>query len=279
MLSETKICFLKRFAASAIAFLAVVGLLCGCSNKTAENEEFIEHSLPVSLTEPSNEKIGWGLKKEKGAVPEVSKSLVEGLEKYGAVYIDNSGEKSLYLTFDEGYENGYTSKILDILKKTKTPAAFFVTGNYIRTQPALIKRMYEEGFVVGNHTNHHPSMPDKDDKKLTEEIESLNTMYNDLTGDNMKYFRPPMGEYSERTLALTSRLGYKTVLWSFAYADWEKDNVRGKEYAYDSVMEYIHDGAIILLHAVSKDNADALESIINDAKAQGYTFKSLDDLL
>lgn len=121
-------------------------------------------------------------------------------------------------------------------------------------------------------------MPDIDDNKIKDEIESLNKMYNELTGDNMSFFRPPKGEYSERTLAVTNELGYKTVLWSFAYADWEKNNVKGEKYAYDSVTPYFHDGAILLLHAVSKDNADALENIINEAKNRGYTFKSLNDL-
>lgn len=258
--------------------IAMVLIFCGCAKKSETEEVFYEHFVPTVAESENNTKIGWGLKKEKNAPPQVPESQSNVLKKYGAVYIDEVNEKNLYLTFDEGYENGYTAKILDVLKKTNTPAAFFVTGDYIKTQPALVKRMYDEGFCVGNHTNHHPSMPDKDNEKLTEEIESLNKMYNDLTGDNMKYFRPPMGEYSERTLALTSRLGYRTVFWSFAYADWEKNKIYGAQHAFDSVVPYLHGGAIILLHAVSQDNADALESIINWAKDAGYTFKSLDEL-
>ncbi len=267
-----------KYSAALAVLCLLIPILCGCGAKKAESESFLEHSVPAAYENLDNTKIGWGLKKEKGVSPQVPAKLTEVLKKYSAVYIDESGEKNMYLTFDEGYENGYSTKILDVLKATDTPAAFFITGDYIKTSPELVKRMHDEGFVVGNHTNHHPSMPDIDDNKIKDEIESLNKMYNELTGDNMSFFRPPKGEYSERTLAVTNELGYKTVLWSFAYADWEKNNVKGANYAYDSVTPYFHDGAILLLHAVSKDNADALESIINEAKNQGYTFKSLNDL-
>lgn len=254
--------------------------LYGCTNdKNDENDSaFNEHSHYASVAVSDNTKSGWGFKKEKGKPPHIADETVNLFKESDAFYIGNTDEKVLYLTFDEGYENGYTSKILDVLKKTNTKAAFFVTGDYIRTQPELVKRMYNEGHIVGNHTNHHPSMPDKSDEEIKEEISSLNKMYNDLTGNNMKYLRPPMGEYSPRTLNATKKMGYKTVFWSFAYVDWKRDTTKGADYAYDQIMPYIHNGAVILLHAVSEDNADVLERLICDLKQEGYEFKSLDEI-
>lgn len=223
----------------------------------------------------SNETVAWGLKKNKGAPPEVDAQAAALLERYGGVYKTNA-EKTLYLTFDEGYENGYTAQILDVLKKTGVPAAFFITGDYLKSQPELVKRMAEEGHCVGNHTYGHPSMPSvESDKALAEDILALSNAYTELTGKKMTLLRPPMGEFSERTLAITKDLGLKTVLWSFAYVDWQRDAVYGAQYAYERIVPYVHDGAVILLHAVSKDNADALERVITDLQAQGYTFKAL----
>ncbi len=236
-------------------------------------------SSPVAQgTGYDNTKIGWGLKKVENSAPEVPQSWQNLLKKYNGYYLGNTTKKVMYLTFDEGYENGYTSKILDVLKKTNTPAAFFVTGPYIKNEGELVKRMVDEGHIVGNHTVNHPSMPDIDDGKIKSEINELDKMYYDLTGGHMSFLRPPKGEFSERTLALTNDMGYKNIFWSVAYADWDVNSQRGAEYAVSKVCSQFHNGAIILLHAVSKDNADALEQIINTAKEQGYTFLSLEDL-
>lgn len=266
--------------AAALFIAALIFISSGCKEKEDDilSENLLEHSSPVMAQNLDNTKTGWGFKKEKNSQPYIPEDMVQTLEKYDGFYLGDTSGKNLYLTFDEGYENGYTEKILDVLKKTNTPAAFFITGDYIKTQPALVKRMADEGHIVGNHTNRHPSMPDKTDSELKDEIESLNEMYNDLTGGNMKYLRPPMGEYSPRTLALAKEMGYKTVLWSFAYVDWKRDESKGADYAYGEIMPYMHDGAVILLHAVSKDNADVLEKFICDARAAGYSFKSLDEI-
>ena len=190
-----------------------------------------------------------------------------------------SDDKVLYLTFDEGYENGYTSQILDTLKKCDVPAAFFVTGSYFDRQPALIDRMVNEGHIVGNHTENHKNLHKlADPEKIRQEFSELDDKYYQKYGQHMKYMRPPEGEYSERVLAVAQDAGYQTMFWSFAYKDWEQNNVRGSQYAFDSVTPYLHSGCIILLHAVSADNADALEDIINYAKEHGYVFKSLDEL-
>lgn len=221
---------------------------------------------------------GWGFKKNKGDAPDIPDPIKEMFSKYNTYYIDHKKPKALYLTFDEGYENGYTSQILDVLKKTKTPAAFFVTAPYLKKETELIHRMIDEGHIVGNHTVNHPNLAKCDLKKAASEIAELSSMYEELYGGKMVYMRPPEGEYSERLLALASDMGYKTIFWSFAYRDWDINNQKGTDYAYNSTIPYLHDGAILLLHAVSKDNANALESIINYAKEQGYTFKSLDEL-
>jgi len=227
----------------------------------------------------SNTLIGWGLKKEKSKPPVMPESISGLLKQYNGVYIAENADKTLYLTFDEGYENGYTAPILDILEASNVPAAFFITGDYIEREPELVKRMYDNGHIVGNHTVNHPSMPSiVSAAELVEEITALDNEFFALTGAHMRYMRPPRGEFSERTLAITMDLGYTSVFWSFAYADWETDKQKGAQHAYDQVMPYLHDGAIILLHAVSKDNAEALERIINDARGQGFEFKSLNEL-
>lgn len=248
-----------------------------------QSEELItqEDKITFDLSTLSNESHGWGFVKKKGEKPDIDAGTVDLFQTYNTYFVSApiEGEKTLFLTFDEGYENGYTTKILDILKEYDVPAAFFVTGPYIKDESDLVKRMVEEGHTVGNHTIHHPSMPTVfDNEALTKEMLDLDRQFYEMTGQNMKYMRPPRGEYSERTLALTANLGYKTVLWSFAYRDWETDKQQGAQHAYDSVTPYLHDGAILLLHAVSSDNTEALPRIIQYARDNGYTFKSLDEM-
>ena len=228
----------------------------------------------------SNSKYGWGLKTNNEHLqPEVPAKINSLLAKYKAYWIGNNQDKVVYLTFDEGYENGYTPKILDILKSNNVKAAFFVTGHYLKTQPGLVKRMVIEGHIVGNHTDTHPSMPDISDEQIKNELQIVEKQFHEITGVNkMSYLRPPKGEYSERTLALTSELGYHNIFWSIALVDWVP-MPNGSDQAYQGVMDKLHNGAIILLHAISKDDTEALDKIIKDIKAQGYTFKTLDDLV
>lgn len=226
-----------------------------------------------------NKGSGWGFKKIKGSEPDIFESTKELFRKYDTYYMDQSKPKAIYLTFDEGYENGYTQSILDTLKKCSVPAAFFVTGPYLKEQTQLVRRMIDEGHIVGNHTVHHPNLPKLSSaEKMADELTALNGMSEELYGYTMRYMRPPEGEYSERLLAIAQGLGYKTVFWSFAYKDWDPKIQRGANYAYEQTAPYLHDGAILLLHAVSKDNAGALESIITYAREQGYEFRSLDEL-
>ena len=258
---------MKRLFLFLISIFCVISL-CACGNT----------DMVVQGTGYDTEKIGWGLKKVENSQPEVPIVWKEMLKKYDGYYLGNTGEKVMYMTFDEGYENGYTAQILDVLKKTNTPAAFFVTGPYIENEPELIKRMVEEGHIVGNHTVNHPSMPELSEEQLTKELYELNEKYNNLTKQNMTFMRPPKGEFSEKSLAATQKNGYKSIFWSVAYADWNTNSQKGVDYAVEQVTKQFHNGAIILLHAVSEDNAKGLEQIINTAKEQGYTFKSLEDL-
>ena len=228
----------------------------------------------------SNNSLNWGFKKAVNEQPaEAGPELDALLEKYGAYYKDTSEKKVLYLTFDNGYENGYTGKILDVLKKEKVPATFFVTGHYLTSAPDLVKRMANEGHIIGNHSYHHPDFTQVSDEKLKQELESVVTETEKLTGQKgMTYLRPPRGVFSERTLKTAKDLGYTQVFWSLAFVDWKTDQQKGWKYSYDNIMKQVHPGSIMLLHTVSKDNADALEQAIIDLKKRGYAFKSLDDL-
>lgn len=253
--------------------------VAGCGHKI-EEETDVQTVSPaaVSYDSLSGEGSGWGFVKKKGTPPDIPAAQTELLEQYNGRYLDTSGEKRLYLTFDEGYENGFTAPILDVLKRTGTPAAFFVTGPYLEGQEGLIRRMIDEGHIVGNHTVNHLNLPKQPVDTVKSELTGLNEKCRELYGYDMAYMRPPEGEFSERVLAVTNDLGMRTVMWSFAYKDWDVNIQKGADYAYSSVMPYLHPGAVILLHAVSSDNASALERIITDAKSQGYEFGSLDEL-
>jgi peptidoglycan-N-acetylmuramic acid deacetylase len=201
------------------------------------------------------------------------------IKNYDAYYLGDVSRKVIYLTFDEGYENGCTAKILDTLKENDVKAAFFVTKSYIQDQPELIKRMVDEGHIVGNHSVSHPDMTTLSDEKIKEEIEGCAQYFEEVTGEEMpKFFRPPAGAYSIRTLEKTNELGYKTIFWSFAYKDWLVDEQPGEQAAYSMAMNNSHNGSIMLLHAVSQSNTDALDRIIKDLKAEGYSFESLERL-
>ena len=152
----------------------------------------------------------------------------------------NSEDKYVYLTFDNGYEAGYTAKILDVLKENNVPATFFITAHYVNTATDLVKRMVGEGHIIGNHTVNHYSMPDIGDNKIKEEIMNLHTSIYEKTGYEMKYVRPPKGEYSERTLNTCNNLGYTTVMWSLAYDDWDKNKQGREEYGKQKILENIH---------------------------------------
>nr|WP_243388017.1 delta-lactam-biosynthetic de-N-acetylase [Bacillus kexueae] len=228
----------------------------------------------------SNEPIHWGFKKSTNHEPPFAGTLDAIANEYGAYYLGDTSKKDVYLTFDNGYENGYTKKVLDVLKKENVQATFFVTGHYLESEPELVKRMVKEGHFVGNHSWSHPDLTKVSDEKLKQELDSVSEKVEELTGQKgTVYLRPPRGIFSERTLALSKKYGYQTMFWSLAFVDWKIDQQKGWEYSYNNMMKQIHPGSILLLHTVSKDNADALEKAIQDLKKEGYRFKSLDDFM
>ncbi len=253
-----------------IILMAVVISGCSVSETVATDGDY-------SAVE--NRGYGWGIKKVQNSEPEVPLDIRQMLLENNSVYMGNPDEKKIYLTFDEGYENGYTTEILDVLKEKGVPAAFFVTGDYLERSEELVARMVKEGHIVGNHTAGHKNLHKLAEKEaIAAEISALEEEFKAKFDAPMKYMRPPEGEYSRRVLAVAKDMGYRTVFWSFAYKDWIADDIKGADYAVGQIMPYLHNGAIILLHAVSSDNAKALPIVIDKAREQGYEFASLDEL-
>lgn len=222
----------------------------------------------------------WGLSFRQEGAPPIGNAGKDQLRQYQAAYIGNVGEKVLYLTFDAGYENGCTAKILDTLKEKQVPAAFFLVGNYIRQSPDLVRRMVAEGHTVGNHTMHHYDMSRLSDKAaFSKELTDLEALYKETVGQELpKYYRPPQGIYSEENLKMAQELGYKTLFWSLAYVDWNNDAQPTKEAAFAKLLPRTHNGAVVLLHSTSKTNAEILGELIDKWKAMGYRFGTLDEL-
>lgn len=230
----------------------------------------------ASLT--NNKKIGWGIKREENHIqPDLGSSNRKVLEENNGIAIGNKEKKYIYLTFDEGYEAGYTEKILDTLKQNQVPATFFITAHYVNTQEDLVKRMIDEGHIVGNHTVNHKSMPDLTEEQIRKEVMELHQVIQKIFSYEMKYIRPPKGEFSERTLKYTNSLGYKTVMWSFAYEDWNEDKQPEEQASKEKILKNLHNGEIMLLHGNSNTNTNILESVIKETKNMGFEFKSLDE--
>ncbi len=282
-----------------IYLVLILSLLTACNNpqyektedttinstSTTQNQErdIPEASvLPEPMAESKNfstEKIAhsYGVAKN-GIANEISINAQKYFEQnnFNAFCLDTkSTEKVLYLTFDCGYENGYTSKILDTLKDKKVNAAFFCTLPQVKAEPQLIQRMIDEGHIVGNHSVTHPSFAEISTAQITEEIKGMEEYLKENFNYCEPYFRFPKGEYSEAALNTVGSLGYTSVFWSLAYADWDLNSQKGADFAYEIVISRIHPGAVILLHSVSPDNANALADIIDGARAEGYEFKSL----
>lgn len=259
-----------------VLIVMIILSISGCSRQ--KNSEI--RKSQETLAQGQDEKESWWIKRNQDhAIPEVSKKI--DLSKYDAYFVDpKAGKKKyIYLTFDCGYENGFTPKILDVLKKEKVPAGFFVTKAFIRENPDLVKRMKKEGHVVGNHTVHHKSMPSLSDRDIKQEINDCSEFCKEATGYEMdRFFRPPMGEYSERTLKVVKEMGYKTIFWSIAYLDYDVNNQPGEEYVINHFKQNYHNGAIPLIHNVSKSNANALSRVICTLRKKGYQFLSLKKL-
>ena len=235
--------------AIVIVFLGVL-----ISNKVKKNTITYE----TGTQSLSNKKIGWGIKRSSNhEQPDLGKTNQKLIEENNGIAMGNSESKNIYLTFDQGYEAGYTGQILDALKENSVSATFFITAHYLNTESDLVKRMIDE--------------------EISSEIMDLHIAIYEKFGYEMKYFRPPMGEYSERTLSVTNSLGYRTVMWSFAYEDWNEDAQPEEKQAKQKIVDNVHNGEIMLLHATSKTNANILSDLIKEIKEMGYQFKSLDE--
>lgn len=272
------------FLLASIFFSACQAPAASESSSPEKTSELTTEKDNDVYTDPStlpNTMASWWFKRnENHEIPEVQNEI--DLTKYDAWYAKTDitdGEKPVFLTFDCGYENGYTPGILDVLKKHKAPAAFFVCKHFIEDQPDLIKRMKEEGHVVGNHTSNHICMPESDERTIREEIADNANYMKEATGYEMDpFFRPPKGEYSERTLQITKNMGYTTVFWSLAYPDYDVNNQPGADYVIERFDKYIHPGAIPLIHNISESNAQALDTVLTNLEKEGYSFQSLYNL-
>lgn len=242
-----------------------------------------------TVTDPENTKAlstesnGFSYGVAKDGVPHtqsvINQQTFDGLENVQALALDTkTEEKVLYLTFDNGYEyQNLTADILDTLKEKEVKAAFFVTLSYAKQNPQLVQRMIDEGHIVGNHSATHPSFPKLTRIQMAEEIAILDNYLRENFSYTSPYFRFPSGEYSPCALELATSIGFRSVFWSAAYADWDTTAQKGADYAFSTITSRLHPGAVILLHAVSQDNADALGLVIDEARNQGYTFKTLDE--
>ena len=240
--------------------------------------------LPVSA-ETDTKIYNWYCVRRSGHLQPACDPNMSFIENYGGYYIDKNhsdgcAEKVVYLTFDAGYENGNVEKILDVMKAEQVKGAFFVLAHLIEANTELVKRMTDEGHLVCNHTSRHKDMTKYHSKEeFSAELESLEKLYSEKIGGAMaKYYRPPEGKFSEENLKFANELGYKTVFWSFAYADWDNAHQMAPEKAEKKILDNVHNGAVLLLHPTSETNARVLGKVIRTLKAEGYRFGTLDEL-
>ena len=234
--------------------------------------------LKTSASVENSKTIGWGIKRANNNLqPDVGEDNKKLLEENSGICLGKDTDKKIYLTFDEGYEAGYTEKILNTLKDNDIKATFFITSHYLNTAPELVERMINEGHIVGNHTVNHKSLPSISNEEIESEIMKLHQAVYEKFNYEMKYMRPPKGEFNKRTLEKTIQLGYKTVMWSFAYFDWDEKKQPSIEESKKIIINNLHCGEIMLLHPNSKTNAEVLDTIIKEAKKEGYEFKLLDE--
>lgn len=274
-------------------FAYLAGSLAGqAANQFSSAEESTKNAVykpsqkPVALTEngipiySASADGNWGLSFPSPGQAPVGNTTNDYLKQFNACYMGDPGEKVIYLTFDAGYENGNTAKILDALKKHGVHAAFFVVGNYLETSPELVKQMVAEGHTVGNHTFHHPEMSKiSDAASFEKELKDVETLYQKITGEELtRFYRPPQGKYNTQNLQMAGDLGYKTFFWSLAYVDWIQDQQPTKEAAFDKLLKRIHPGAVVLLHSTSSTNAQILDELLTKWEEMGYHFAPLSEL-
>lgn len=260
--------FLKRRILTLVLAGAVL-LTAGIIVKVSEEPEAVETAAAIT---------DWGLSFQQEGEPPLANATGDYLLNYEAMYVGDTAEKTIYITFDAGFENGNTEQILDALKKHNVKATFFLVGNYMETQPELVKRMVEEGHTVGNHTYSHPDMSKiSDTESFAAELQKNEALYKEITGQDMpKLYRPPQGKFCESNLQMAKDLGYSTVFWSLAYVDWYTDDQPTKEQAFSKLLPRVHNGAVVLLHSTSSTNAQILDELLTEWENMGYTFGDLE---
>ena len=262
---------LKEYKNIILSIFTITLLLAICISFNEKN--IIETSSTLN-----NKKIAWGIKRvDNHHQPEVGEKNKEILEKNNGICLGKDNDKSIYLTFDSGYEAGYMQNILETLKNNEVKATFFITSHYLNTASEMVQKMIEDGHIIGNHTVNHKCMPDISDGEIEKEVMQLHQSVYEKFSYEMKYIRPPKGEFSERTLKKCEKLGYKTVMWSFAYCDWDEKKQPSLEDAKKKILNNLHSGEIMLLHSNSKTNSEVLDTIIKETKKEGYEFKTLDE--
>ncbi len=251
------------------------------TNNDKEVSDNQTQNNPTVYTDYDTEKQGWCFARKEDHVPSGTYEPFD-ISRFDGYFLNKNVSEDdpvIYLAFDCGYEYGYTPKILDILAEHDTKAMFFVTGDFLDTNPELAKRMKEEGHMVGNHTDSHPSLPELSVEDVKKQILSCEKQFKEATGYDMdKFIRPPMGEYSELSMKVTQELGYTTIFWSMAYNDYDVNNQPGKDYVINHFKKYYHNGAITLTHSVSESNTEALDEVLTYLEEQGYRFGTLDEL-
>lgn len=237
--------------------------------------QFALYSQADSL---KNDLLAWGFRRgENHEQPTLDAKSKEVIDDYSGISIGKSDSNKVYLTFDCGYEAGYTEKILDVLEENDVKAAFFITAHYLNTADNIVKRMIEEGHIVGNHTVNHKCLPELSNEEIQKEVMQLHNSVYEKFDYEMRYFRPPKGEFSQRVIDIVSNLGYTTVMWSSAYDDWNREKQGREEYGKKKILENIHNGCVLLLHATSEDNSKILGDVIREIKSMGYEFETLDN--
>lgn len=246
-------------------------------NITNSEEKTIKTSANA-IENLNSKKIEWGIKRnDNHRQPDLGSNNKRIVDEAKGIAMGNENSNKVYLTFDEGYEAGYTEKILEVLKQNDVKATFFITAHYLNSKPELVEKMISDGHIIGNHTVNHKSMPTLSLDEIKKEVMDLHTAMYEKYEYEMKYIRPPKGEYSEKTINYCNSLGYTTVMWSFAYDDWDENKQGREEYGKNKILNNIHNGAVILLHGNSKDNCNILDYCIKEIKNMGYVFCSLDE--
>lgn len=263
---------LRKHRAVLLSLLAILAISGGLTLASGQRGVALATSAEIT---------NWGLSfQEEGKAP-VGNASSDYLKQYDALYCAGEEEKTLYITFDAGFENGNTGKILDALKKHGVKATFFLVGNYFETQPELVCRMVEEGHLVGNHTYSHPDMSKiADQASFQAELVKNEELYRSVTGQEMKkVYRPPQGKFCQSNLEMAKSLGYHTVFWSLAYVDWYENDQPTREEAFAKLLPRVHSGAVVLLHSTSATNGEILDELLTKWEEMGYTFGDLENYL